>query len=237
MRLTGNSFVAKNGLIKKPEQNACNGAGGRVGFEVNAYRAGPLMRSVPRLKFMRPELALLTLAIVTGHASAQLISPSGDLPLNRISVEIASDVPAKLQGDVSLTFRDLDIYFDGGSHGAEFDRRDSGKLMLFFPHAGCWTPAARKKRVQPVAVLTRRNGKQILVEIKPGSKLNQRMVDLMDADISSGRHSPDKLAILERVRDSVRKRSLLKEIADRMDSKTGELKLDDDPFGDVDPFD
>jgi hypothetical protein len=25
---------------------ACNGAGGRVGFEINAYRAGPLMRVV-----------------------------------------------------------------------------------------------------------------------------------------------------------------------------------------------
>jgi hypothetical protein len=25
---------------------ACNGAGGRVGFEINASRAGPLMRAV-----------------------------------------------------------------------------------------------------------------------------------------------------------------------------------------------
>ncbi len=35
----------------KPAHNrdvtiACNGAGGRVGFEINAYRAGPLMRDV-----------------------------------------------------------------------------------------------------------------------------------------------------------------------------------------------
>lgn len=29
---------------------ACNGAGGRVGFEINTYRAGPLMRDVTRLK-------------------------------------------------------------------------------------------------------------------------------------------------------------------------------------------
>jgi len=27
---------------------ACNGAGGRIGFEINAYRAGPLMRVVMR---------------------------------------------------------------------------------------------------------------------------------------------------------------------------------------------
>jgi hypothetical protein len=185
---------------------------------------------------MRFALTLLTIAIFTGQANGQLISPNGNPPLNRMSVEIASDVPQKLRGDTLLTFDDLDIYFDGGSHGAEFQRNDGGKLMLFFPHSGYWTPAARKKRVQPVAVLTQRNGKQLLVEIKPDSKLNQRIVDLIDADISSGRHSPEKLATLKRVRDSVRKRSPLKEIADRMDSKTGELKLDD-PFGGGDAFD
>ena len=109
--------------------------------------------------------------------------------------------------------------------------------MLFFPHSGYWTPAARKKRVQPVAVVTHRNGKQILVEIKPDSKLNQRVVDLIATDISSGGHSPEKLATLKRFRECVRKRSPLKEIADRMDPKTGEHKLDDDPFGDGDPLD
>ncbi len=77
----------------------------------------------------------------------------------------------------------------------------------------------------------------MLVEITPDSKLNQRIVDLIDADISTGRHLPEKLTTLKRVRDSIRKRSPLKEIADRMDSKTGELKLDDDPFGGGDPFD
>jgi hypothetical protein len=30
---------------------ACNGAGGRVGFEINAYRAGPLMRVVRHVEF------------------------------------------------------------------------------------------------------------------------------------------------------------------------------------------
>ena len=186
---------------------------------------------------MRFALTLLTMAILANHASGQLISPNGDPPLNQIHVEIESNVPQKLQGDASLTFDDLDICFDGGSHGAHFHRHDGGKLTLFFPHSGYWTPAARKKRVQPVAVHTQRNGKRILVEIKPGSKLNQRIVDLIDADILTGRHSPEKLDTLKRVRDSVRKRSPLKEIADRMDPKTGDLKLDDDPFGDGDPFD
>ena len=206
-------------------------------FEIKVVRRGPVTSSVPRLKSMRNALALLTIAILAGHASGQLISPSGDPPLNRIPIAIASEVPPKLQGDASLTFDDLDIYFDGGSHGAEFDRHDRGKLMLFFPHSGYWTPAARKNRRQPVAVLTHRNGKQMLVEIKPDSKLNQRIVDLIDADISTGRHLPEKLVTLKRIGESIRKRSPLKEIADRMDSKTGELKLDDDPFGGGDPFD
>ena len=186
---------------------------------------------------MRFELALLTIAILAANANGQLISPNGVPPLSRIPVEIVSDVPQKLRGEAILTFDDLDIYFDGGSQGAEFQRNDGGKLILFFPHSGYWTPDARKNRVQPVAVLTRRNEKQMLVEIKPDSKLNQRIVDLLDADVSSGRHSPERLATLKRIRDSVRIRRPLKEIADRMNPKTGDLNLDDDPFGEGDPFD
>ncbi|KAA5541912.1 hypothetical protein FYK55_17095 [Roseiconus nitratireducens] len=184
---------------------------------------------------MRREFALLTIAIFAGHASGQLISPNGDPPLNRFFGEIASNVPTKLQGSASLTFRELDICFDGGSHGARFDRHDGGTLMLFFPHSGYWTRAARKNQMQPVAVLTRRDRKEMLVEIRPDSKLNQRIVDLIDADISTGRHVPEILGTLQRVRDSVRDRSPLKEIAGRMDPTTGELKLNDDPFG-GDPF-
>ena len=188
---------------------------------------------------MRTALALLMTMMLAGFATGQLISPNGDTALNRIAVEIASSVPKKLQGNASLTFRDLDIYFDGGSHGAEFQRSDGGKLMLFFPHSGYWTPVARKEQTQPVAVLTRRIGKQTLVEIKPDSKLNQRVVDLLDADVASGRHSLKKLVVLKRIRDSVRKRIPLKEIADQMDPETGEPKPDGDPFsfGDGDPFD
>jgi len=39
--LFGTSAVVEFGIT-----NACNGAGGRVGFEIKAYRAGPLMRNV-----------------------------------------------------------------------------------------------------------------------------------------------------------------------------------------------
>lgn len=191
----------------------------------------------PRLEAMTRELTLTIIAVLAGQASGQLISPNGDPPLDRISVEVASSVPSKLQGNASLTFRDLDICFDGGSHRAGFDRRDGGTLSLFFPHSGYWTPAARKNLEQPVAVLAHRNGHEMLVEIKPDSKLNQRIVDLIEADISSARHSPENLATLKRVRDSVRKRTPLKEIAERMDFKSGELKLGNDPFGDGDWFD
>lgn len=170
-------------------------------------------------------------------ASAQLISPNGNPPLNLIPVEIASDIPPKLKGDASLAFDRLDIYFDGGSRGAEFNREDGGKLMLFFPHPGYWTPTARKNRTQPVAVLTHRNDKQMLVEIKLDSPLNRRIVELIEADISAGKHSPDKLQTLNRVRDSVRTRIPLKEIADRMDAGAAKTNLGGDPFSGGDPFD
>ena len=180
---------------------------------------------------MRQASVLLTIAIFTCPAVAQLISPNGNPPLNRISTQVASVVPPKLQGNASLEFISLDIVFDGGSHGAEFRRHDGGKLMLFFPHSGYWTPAARQQRTQPVAVLTHRNGNQILVEIKPDSALNQRIVNLIDADISAGNHADEKIRTLTRIRDSIRKRTPLKEIAERMDPKTGNLRLEDDPFG------
>lgn len=179
---------------------------------------------------MRHALVLLTIAILAGNASGQLISPDRNPPLNHVPVKIASDVPLRLQGNASLSFGDLHLFYDNGSRGAEFGRHDGGRLMLFFPHFAYWTPAARRDRTQPVAVLTHRNGEQILVEIKPDSALNQRIVDLIDADIKTGNYAPEKLATLKRIRDSVRERIPLKEIADGMDSKTGERKLDGDSF-------
>ncbi len=70
-----------------------------------------------------------------------------------------------------------------------FQRSDGVKLTLFFPHAGYWTPAAMERRRQPVAIITKRGDADLLVEIKPDSKLNQRIIDLLDDDISSGQHS------------------------------------------------
>lgn len=182
-------------------------------FEV-IFRRHRLIVSVPRLKSMRYAVILLTVAILADHASGQLISPNGNPPLNRILVEIASDVPTKLQGDASLSFDNVDIYFDGGSRGADFNHNNGHRLTLFFPHVGYWTPAARKNKTQPVAVLIERRGKQVLVEIIPGSKLNQRIVDLIDADISTAGHTKEKLDILKRVRESLDRRTPLREIED-----------------------
>ncbi|MCO8120136.1 hypothetical protein NHH03_00180 [Stieleria sp. TO1_6] len=203
----------------------------------SAIRGDRVIRTVPQLKEMRYAFALLTLAILASHACGQIILPMGNRPLYPIPVEIASNVPAKLQGDASLSFDSLDMYFDGGSHGAFFHRNDGRKLILFFPHPGYWTLEARKNRIQPVAVLIERNEKQILVEIMTDSKLNQRLVDLIDAGITTAGHTHEKLDILKRVRESVSKRSPLKEIADRLDARTGDLKNDEDPFGGVNPFD
>ena len=175
--------------------------------------------------------------ILAGQTRGQLIATRDELLLSWLPVEIATDVPPKLQGEMTLSFEDLDICFDGGSQAATFRRSNGGQLMLFFPHSGYWTPAARRDRKQPVAVVTRRQGKVLLVEIEPDSKLNQRIVELIDADMVTGGHTLEKLDKLKRLSDCIRDRSPLKEIADRMDSKTGELKLVDDPFSDIDPFD
>lgn len=56
---------------------------------------------------MRYVLVLLTVTILADHASGQLISPTGNPPLNRMAVEVASDVPTKLKGNASLTFDSL----------------------------------------------------------------------------------------------------------------------------------
>jgi hypothetical protein len=192
---------------------------------------------VPRLKPMRLALILLTITILADHARGQLISHDVSTPLNRKLVELASDVPAKLQGDASLSFDNLDVYFDGGSHGAFFDRKDGRKLILFFPHVGYWTPAARKNRTQPVAILIERDGKQLLVEIMPDSKLNQRIVDLIDTNISTVAHPQEKLDTLKRIRETLSKRTPLKEIADRLDAKSDASKPQADPFVGFNPFD
>lgn len=175
---------------------------------------------------MRYAYTLLAILFFGSHADAQLIAVKG----KHMTVEVASDVPPELRGDVTLSFRALDTFFDGGSQGADFRINGQSKLLLFFPHVRYWTADAREKQMQPVGVLKRRDGKQVLVEIKPSSKFSSRVADLIDADVSSGSHSAEEVATLKRVAKSVRKRTVLREIADRMDPSTVELKK-------VDPFD
>jgi len=50
--MTVSTFTCKRGLTRhRGVPIACNGAGGRVGFEINASRAGPLMRVVMALRW------------------------------------------------------------------------------------------------------------------------------------------------------------------------------------------
>ena len=114
------------------------------------------MTTVPHAKVMRHAIILLTISLFAASVQAQLISTEG-----HIAVEVASDVPKDLRDIESLSFDHLEMFFDGGSHGAIFNRSDGEKLVLLFPHCGYWTSAALKARTQPIAALTRRDGKQV----------------------------------------------------------------------------
>jgi len=167
-------------------------------------------------------------------AHAQLLNTSGDSP---ITVEVASEVPARLSGETTLAFNDLKIVFDGGSQVAEFRWNDAHPLRLFFAHSGYWTSAAKKTRTQPVAIIVRRDKKQVFVEIQRNSPLQRRIVELLNQEIALDQHPKNKQKTLVRIRDRVHDRKPLREIEERMDKVTGEFKPDPDPFGEGNPFD
>ncbi len=150
----------------------------------------------------------------------------------------ASKVPPKLANNAALHFLNLDIYFDGGSHGAEFRRHDGGSLQLFFAHPGYWSERAKKQTIQPVAVLVKRGKKEVLVEIDQHSALEKRIVELLTDDLRNGKHKPEDKLTLTRIRDCVRDRKPLKEIKKLIDPETGGFRPDpadtidmDDLFG------
>jgi hypothetical protein len=59
----------------------CNGAGGRDGFEINAYRAGPLMRTFCLRCVMNLDCSAQSATIYPGGNSMPI-----ELPLNTMSV-------------------------------------------------------------------------------------------------------------------------------------------------------
>ncbi len=67
---------------------------------------------------MRIAIVLLSMLCLADQADGQLISPNRKATLNGIAVEVAAEVPESVQGNMTLTFDDIDIYFDGGSYGA-----------------------------------------------------------------------------------------------------------------------
>jgi hypothetical protein len=185
---------------------------------------------------IRIAIALIALLAITDNGTAQLLDPSGLPPSWRMKIERTSKVPPKLSGQATLRFLDLDICFDGGSHGARFRRHDGGSLFLFFPHPGYWSEKAKTQSIQPVAVQVKRGENDVLVEIDQNSALEKRIVELLTLDLRNGNHDPDDTKTLTRIRDCVRDRRPLKEIEKLIDPDTGELKLEEDPVELGNPF-
>lgn len=172
---------------------------------------------------MKPLLALVISIVVTGFASAQWIeSIPGAKPGEKVQVE--SKTPKALEGDVTLKFKMLDVSFDGGSHAAFFTRENGTELVLFFPHPGYWSAAAKSNAKQPVAI----QGSS-LIEIAPDSKLQTRLLELLANDIVDGKHDRDTTLTILRIRDCLLHRAPLAEIVERYDPKTWQPR-DGDEF-------
>ena len=153
--------------------------------------------------------------------------------MKRISaypLKIVAEVPPKLDDGVSLTFVELDMVFDGGSHVADFRRNDGGILRLWFPHAGYWTSKAKAARSQPVGIMVLRDQKAGIVEILRDSLLQKRIVELLAQDIAENVHPASKAATLTRIKSRLQDRNPLQEIGERMDKATGKFTMENDTF-------
>jgi hypothetical protein len=180
---------------------------------------------------MRVAVILLVAMSVNEMARAQLLRQDLDPPSVFSKVERASAVPKKLGDNASLGFVALDMLFDGGSHCAEFRRNDGGRLTLFFGHPGYWSNGAKRDSKQPVAILIHRQPRPLLVEVERSSALEKRLIELLTKDLSNGKHAEPERSVLTRIRDCLRDRKPLKEIEERFDVRTGEVKTPD-PFPD-----
>jgi hypothetical protein len=88
---------------------ACNGAGGRVGFEINAFRAGPLMRSVIRLSIMK-HFSPLRWTILTWSGVILFVLSAAFLNTIPTRVSMFDKTTGKMQPPIQIeTYKDLPI--------------------------------------------------------------------------------------------------------------------------------
>lgn len=178
-------------------------------------------------------LAPLIIFLLQTSAQAQLMQNLEGSKGTEPKIRVASDVPTALQDKATLRFELLDICFDGGSHGAFFERDNGSKLVLFFPHPGYWTPAAKRDSRQPVAIQGR-----ALVEIAPKSALEARLLELLAEDIVDGQRSRKETLTLIRIRDCLLSRKPLAEIVEHYDPKKAwGMRPEMFEFEGDDPFD
>lgn len=174
--------------------------------------------------------AVIVLLVWQEASQAQLIG--GTLPpAGSLEVVLAADVPPALGDGATLRFKALHMAYDGGSYGAHF-KLGNGELVLFFPNPLYWSPRAKRDSLQPVAI----ESKKGLVEIRRGSALEARLVELLADDLADGQRSREDTLTLIRIRDTVLLRYPLREMGRRFDPRTWELTAEESPFGEDGPF-
>jgi hypothetical protein len=181
---------------------------------------------------MTRTIAILITLLMPCTVYAQLMLERVPNSQSDARVRVETKIPAALNGNVSLRFELLDIYFDGGSHGAFFKRENGSELVLFFPHPGYWSPQAKRDSKQPVAIQVK-----TLVEIVPDSPLQTRILELLANDIADGKRDRDATLKLIRIRDCILHRKPLAEIMELYNPATWEARPEKFGFGNDDPFD
>ena len=163
-------------------------------------------------------LAVFVVFLFSGSVSAQLMVDRYPPGVSAPNIRPAGKVLPALAGNVSLQFQGLDMFYDGGSHGAFFKRDNGLELILFFPHPGYWSAKAKRESKQPVAIQQGRT----LVEIAPDSQHQSRLLELLANDIVDGRRGRTATLTLIRIRDCFLCRKPLAEIVKRYDPGTWE---------------
>ena len=184
----------------------------------NAVYLVAIVLTSPERKHMVRIIVLASCLCVHVDVYAQLLVPQS----NGFKTSIASEVPKGLADGASVKFGHLDVYFDGGSYGAFFTRENGARLVLFFANPRYWSERAKKESKQVVAIQERNR----LIEIKHGSPLERRLLELLAEDIVDNTLARDKALSLIRIRDCLLHREPLAEIIEDYDPKTWKYRLD-----------
>jgi hypothetical protein len=189
-----------------------------------------LTETAPAVNVKMSTQSLLALAACFCFPSlglAQLVSSADErqLPGN---YPLALEAPTELIDPATLTFVESNIIFDGGSYGALFRRADGRVVVLYFLHTGFWSKQAIEKRRQPIIVdLDRERKDDALLEVAAESPFEERLIELLNADLENAARSPKATRTLKRLRDTVQNRKPLAEVRKRFPKASQNLEAPD----------